>query len=79
VKRTDAPNFNEPFIGDYIGIAASPTMVHVIWTDDRSACDTVDPTYGCVDQDAFTATISVNPLPTTGSAPALGGSRGYPD
>jgi len=45
------------FFGDYIGIAASPDAVHPIWTDNRNACDTVDSTFGCVDQDAFTATI----------------------
>jgi len=45
------------FFGDYIGIAASPDAVHAIWTDNRNACNTVDATFGCVDQDAFTATI----------------------
>ncbi len=58
VLRTDAPNTNDPFLGDYIDIASSPTAVHPIWTDNRNACDTVDPTFGCVDQDAFTATIT---------------------
>ncbi len=47
-----------PFIGDRLSIAASPTAVHPIWTDNRNACDTVDPTFGCVDQDSFTATIT---------------------
>ncbi len=47
-----------PFIGDRLSIAASPTAVHAIWTDNRNACDTVDPTFGCVDQDAFTATMA---------------------
>jgi hypothetical protein len=46
------------FVGDYIGIAAGPDAVHVIWTDNRNACDTVDPTWGCVDQDAITATVA---------------------
>lgn len=46
------------FIGDYISIAASPGAVHPIWTDNRNACDTIDPTFGCVDQDAYTATIT---------------------
>ncbi len=63
VKRTDAPNNNEPFIGDYIQIAASPTAVHPIWADNRNACDTVDPVFGCVDQDVFTATITVSSPP----------------
>ena len=61
VNRTDAPNYREVFMGDYIGIAASPTMVHPIWADNRFACDTVDATYGCVDQDALTGTITVTP------------------
>src|SRR2546428_14165090 len=30
--------------------------------DNRFACDTVDAKYGCVDQDAFTTTITVTPL-----------------
>ncbi len=61
VNRTDAPNYSQVFMGDYIGIAASPTMVHPVWADNRFACDTVDPRYGCVDQDAFTAAITVTP------------------
>ncbi len=58
VKRTDAPGTNHPFLGDYISMAASPTAVHPIWTDNRNACDTADPAFGCVDQDAFTAIIT---------------------
>jgi len=58
ILRTDAPGANMPFMGDYIDIAASSTAVHPIWTDNRNACDTVDPTFGCIDQDAFTATIT---------------------
>ncbi len=50
--------FLSPFIGDYIEIAASPNAVHPIWTDNRNACDTIDPTFGCVDQDIYTATIT---------------------
>jgi len=50
-------NFPYQFIGDRIGIAASATAVHPIWTDNRNACDNIDPTFGCVDQDIFTATI----------------------
>jgi len=58
VKRTDAPNWNEPFMGDYIGIAATPSAAHPFWADNRFACDTYDAAYtSCVDQDAFTATI----------------------
>ena len=60
VLRTDGPNSNQTFIGDYIGISASPTAIHPIWADNRNACDTVDPKLGCLDQDAFTATITVN-------------------
>lgn len=48
------------FMGDYIQVAASPGVVHPIWTDNRNACDTIDPTFGCVDQDAFTATITTS-------------------
>ncbi len=59
VRRTDSPNYLAPFIGDYIGIAATASNAYPLWTDDRFACDTVDPSYGCVDQDAFTATISL--------------------
>ncbi len=58
VLRTDASGTNMPFMGDYIDIAASPATVHLIWADNRNACDTLDPTFGCVDQDAFTATIT---------------------
>ncbi len=52
-------DFNIPFqfIGDRIGIAASATAVHPIWTDNRNGCDNIDPAFGCVDQDIFTATI----------------------
>jgi hypothetical protein len=57
VVSSDSFFFTTPWIGDYISIAASPSAVHVIWTDNRNACDTIDPTYGCVDQDALTATI----------------------
>ncbi len=76
VKRTDAPNFNDAFLGDYIGIAASPAMVHIVWADNRSACDTVVPTYGCVDQDVFTTTIPVSLQQASASAP-LGSGRRY--
>ena len=58
VLRTDPPGANFPFMGDYIGIAATQTTAQPIWSDNRNACDTVDPTYGCVDQDVFTATVS---------------------
>ncbi len=45
------------FIGDYIGIAASPNTVHPIWTDERNICDTA--LFGfCQDVDAMTATIT---------------------
>jgi hypothetical protein len=60
VKRTDAPNWNEPFMGDYLGIAASSSNAYPIWTDNRFACDTIDTGYGsCVDQDAFTAAVAL--------------------
>jgi len=57
VERTDFGD-TEMFMGDYIQVAASPSAVHPIWTDNRNACDTIVPTFGCVDQDAFTATIT---------------------
>jgi hypothetical protein len=58
VKRTDLPGANNDFMGDYISMAASATTVHPIWTDNRNACDIIDPTFGCVDQDSFTTTIT---------------------
>jgi hypothetical protein len=57
VKRTDSPGITSIFMGDYIGISSGPGVSYPIWTDNRNACDTVDPTYGCVDQDVFTATL----------------------
>jgi hypothetical protein len=57
VERTDLGSTGI-FIGDYIQVAASAGVVHPIWTDNRNACDTIDPTFGCVDQDTFTATIT---------------------
>ncbi len=59
VLRTDPPGTPFPFLGDYIQIAASPTVAHPIWADNRNACDTRDPTFGCVDQDLFTTTITL--------------------
>ncbi len=60
VKRTDAPNWNEPFMGDYFEVAASSSNAYPVWADNRFACDTVDTAYGsCVDQDAFTAAVSL--------------------
>jgi len=57
VERTDFGD-TQIFMGDYIQVAASSTSAHVIWADNRNACDTVDPTFGCIDQDVFTATIT---------------------
>lgn len=51
-------NYTITWLGDYISIAATPTAVHPLWTDNRNACDTIDPTFGCVDQDAYSTTIS---------------------
>ncbi len=59
VKRTDAPNYNEPFMGDYIHISPGPATVQVIWADNRNACNTVDPVYGCIDQDVFVQEVAV--------------------
>ncbi len=55
---TAAPGFfGLAWLGDYIGIAASPNAVHPIWTDERNICDTV--VFGfCQDVDAMTATIT---------------------
>lgn len=57
VERTDFGD-TSIFMGDYIQIAASSTSAHPVWADNRNACDVVDPTFGCVDQDIFTATIT---------------------
>ena len=58
VKRQDFGD-SHPFIGDYIQVVAGLGFVYAIWTDNRNACDTVDPTFGCVDQDAFLAKITI--------------------
>lgn len=58
VLRTDQPGADQPFLGDYIEVAATPTAVYPIWTDNRDACDNMDPVLGCLDQDIFTATIT---------------------
>jgi hypothetical protein len=50
---------NAPFIGDYISIAAENGLAHPVWADDRNTCDFVDPFLGCVDEDIFTAAITV--------------------
>ncbi len=74
VRRTDSPGAFQPFIGDYIQVASSPTAVHPVWADNRNACDTFDPAFGCVDQDAFTASITVSLTPDftlTGSPTSL--------
>ncbi len=52
------PVFQVKWIGFYISIAASPNAVHPIWADNRNACDTIDPTFGCIDQDIYTARIT---------------------
>jgi hypothetical protein len=57
VRRTDPPGTSQVFMGDYIQVSANPTAVHAIWADNRNACGNVDPVFGCVDQDVFTATI----------------------
>ena len=59
VKRSDAPNNNEPFIGDYIQIATTPARAHIIWTDNRFASDTVVPVYGSQDQDVMSASVDL--------------------
>src|SRR5437867_1151095 len=67
VKRSDYPGAFNPFMGDYISIAASNLVAHPIWADNRFACDTFDPTFGCVDQDAFTAAIKLPDFNMTAS------------
>ena len=47
------------FIGDYNQIASTPTEAHPVWADTINACNTVDPLLGCIDQDVFTAAISI--------------------
>ena len=71
VKRSDAPNNNEPFIGDYIQIVATPIRTQVIWTDNRFACDTVVLGYGCQDQDVMTAGIDLPDFSLTTSPTSL--------
>ncbi len=48
-----------PFLGDYISISAGPGFVQPVWADQRNACDVIDPNFGCVDEDIFTARITV--------------------
>lgn len=57
VERTDFGD-TEIFMGDYVEVAASPGAAHAIWSDNRNACDNIVQPFGCVDQDAFTATIT---------------------
>ena len=57
VERTDFGD-TSIFIGDYIQVTALNGVAHVVWTDNRNACDTADPTFGCVDQDVLTASIT---------------------
>jgi hypothetical protein len=73
VKRSDAPNNSQPFIGDYNQIAATPTTAHMIWTDNRFACDTSDPIggFGCQDQDAMTAAIDLPDFSLTTNPPSI--------
>lgn len=47
-----------PFLGDYISISAGPSFVQPVWSDQRNACDLIT-SQGCVDEDIFTATITV--------------------
>jgi len=61
VRRSVGPNYFEPFMGDYFGISMSATASRIIWVDNRDACDTMDPVYGCVDQDVYTVAVPVAP------------------
>jgi hypothetical protein len=42
-------DFGDPeiFMGDHIQIAASPTAAHVIWADNRDACNNMVQPFGC--------------------------------
>jgi hypothetical protein len=57
VERADFGN-TQPFMGDYIQVAASPGAAHPIWADNRDACSNTVPIFGCTNQDLFTATIT---------------------
>jgi hypothetical protein len=57
VERADFGD-TQPFMGDYIQVAASPGTVHPIWADNRDACSNIVLTFGCTNQDVFTATIT---------------------
>ncbi len=46
------------FLGDYIGVSAGGGLVHPVWADDSNACNLIDPTLACVDEDILTATIT---------------------
>ena len=61
VLFSDATHPNNPFLGDYIQVASTPTAAHAIWTDNRNGCSNIDPIWGCTDQDVFTATITPGP------------------
>jgi hypothetical protein len=66
----DTASGSEPFIGDYIGLAAGGGRVHVVWTDNRDVSPqppTNPPcnprqlstlTQGCRNQNIYTATIT---------------------
>jgi len=56
VERADFGD-TAPFMGDYIQVAASPGVAHPIWADNRDACSNIVQTFGCTNQDVFTATI----------------------
>ena len=56
VERADF-GVTQPFMGDYIQVAASPGAAHPIWADNRDACSNTVPIFGCTNQDLFTATI----------------------
>jgi len=57
VERADFGN-TQPFMGDYIQVAASQGAAHPIWADNRDACSNTVPIFGCTNQDLFTATIT---------------------
>jgi hypothetical protein len=57
VERADFGD-TQPFMGDYIQVAAGLGAAHMIWADNRDACSNIVQTFGCTNQDVFTATIT---------------------
>jgi hypothetical protein len=54
-------NCTGQFIGDYTGIVANGPTAHVLWMDGRPGTQPPSPTGDTNDQDAFYATVTVEP------------------